>query len=412
MEKVSVVILAYNQLPYTRLCIDSLYIYSSHIGFELITVNNGSTDGTREYFDSLPNEKKINFDENVGIEKAINAALDIAEGEYFALVNNDIILTENWLDNLIKVLESDPKIGAVVPTCNATLNDQLTCAKYYNTTELQEFASSFNKSNFRKWEERLTLTMYLVLFRTIELKELGGLDLAYCPAGFDDDDLSFRYRRSGYKIIYTSDTYVHHYSGMTLRDTYSNTTHMNKNLQYFISKFGVNVYDVIAIDYRVLNNLNYSKPGNINILAIGKSCGNTILRVKDNFKKSESVYDIKLSYYSLSDKYLIDLSTICEKVYSNSLENIGIELKDEKFDCIHIEEKIESTDKLSALLKTLFVNLKDDGEIIFFLPSTQNDSSTIDNENLDKLITQSGYSIILNRIEGPDYMYILTKSPN
>lgn len=58
MIKTSLVVLAYNQLAYTKLCMDSIYKYSNDVDFEVITVNNGSSDGTREYFNSLPNEKK------------------------------------------------------------------------------------------------------------------------------------------------------------------------------------------------------------------------------------------------------------------------------------------------------------------------------------------------------------------
>ena len=55
---VSLVVLAYNNVKYTRECVESIYRHSSQLNFELITVNNGSTDGTEEYFSSLPHKKK------------------------------------------------------------------------------------------------------------------------------------------------------------------------------------------------------------------------------------------------------------------------------------------------------------------------------------------------------------------
>ncbi len=55
---VSIVVLAYNQLEYTKQCIESISRYTSHIDYELITVDNGSSDGTREYFNGLPHARR------------------------------------------------------------------------------------------------------------------------------------------------------------------------------------------------------------------------------------------------------------------------------------------------------------------------------------------------------------------
>ncbi len=424
MEKVSIVVLAYNQLGYTKLCIDSLYIYTSHIDFELITVNNGSSDGTKEYFDSLPNDKKINFDVNVGIEKAMNDALAISEGEYFALINNDIILTENWLDNLLKVLESDPKIGVVVPACNNSSQDQIVFAEYYDTIQLQEFASKYNKSDYKKWEERLTLIMYLLVCRTKELKELGGLDPAYSPYGVDDHDLSFTYRRAGFKLIYARDTYVHHYRSVTLLECGKENGNLNlapRNIHYFKKKFGINfkyqngisMPEIVTLDYRVLNR-TYNKLGKIDMLGIGKTCGNTLLRVKNKLREQEEIQSITLNYYCLSDKFLIDLKTICDKVFLNTLENINLELEDREFDYIHIDEKLENIEHPEELLKSLRNHLKDEGEIIFFF-SKINSINIFKNNNyisfkeiLDNCLDQYGYTKTVDKIEGEDYMYVIS----
>ena len=71
--KVSIVLTAYNKLEYTKKAVESIYKYTDFekLNVELITVNNGSTDGTEEYFNSLPNEKKINFKHNEKRKKLI-----------------------------------------------------------------------------------------------------------------------------------------------------------------------------------------------------------------------------------------------------------------------------------------------------------------------------------------------------
>ncbi|MGG7178595.1 glycosyltransferase family 2 protein [Clostridium paraputrificum] len=407
MTKASLVVLAYNQLSYTTLCIDSIYKYSKDVDFELITVNNGSTDGTKEYFDSLPNKKKINYETNVGIEKAINDSIDISEGEYYVLINNDIILTTNWLSNIVKVLDSDPKVGAVVPASNTPTNDQIVYAEYTNTTELQEFARNYNVSNPRKWEERVDLTMYLVAFRTKELIELGKLDTAYSPGGHDDDDLSFRYRRAGYKLILAYDTYVHHYGSVTMVEHYVDRPHMNKNHLYFINKFGVDVYQVIfSMNYLVLLNLDCSKKGDLSFLSVGRTCGNTMLRAKNILKRNEWIDNIETTYYSLGSLYLTDLKTLFDTVILGSLDKVDESISNNKYDFIFIEEDFSTLGDLviSNLLSNFRNNLKENGDL--FITFTNTASSTF-RENLENIIEDYNYSISDIKSNDKDCIYIL-----
>ena len=410
MKKTSLVVLAYNQLSYTKLCMDSIYKYSDDIDFEVITVNNGSSDGTREYFNSLPNEKKINYDVNVGIEKAINDAIDICDGEYFVLINNDIIVTTNWLSNIVKVLDSDPKIGAVVPASNTPTNDQIVYADYSNTSELQEFAKKYNVSNPRLWEERVDLTMYLVAFRTATLRELGKLDTAYSPGGYDDDDLSFRYRRAGYKLILAYDTYVHHYMSVTMSEHYVDHAHMTKNHLYFMKKFGVNVYEVIQLlNYLVLLNLDCSKSGDLSFLSVGKTCGNTMLRAKNILKRNEKIGTIETTYYALETLYMEDLKTLFDNVLLGSLDTACDDIADNKYDFIFIEEDFSSLNYISInkLLKDLRNNLRSDGDLII---TFTNSASKEFKENLEVILKSYSYSISNIKSNNTDSIYILKYS--
>lgn len=410
MKKTSLVVLAYNQLSYTKLCMDSIYKYSDDIDFEVITVNNGSSDGTREYFNSLPNEKKINYDVNVGIEKAINDAIDICDGEYFVLINNDIIVTTNWLSNIVKILDSDPKIGAVVPASNTPTNDQIVYADYSNTLELQEFAKKYNVSNPRLWEERVDLTMYLVAFRTATLRELGKLDTAYSPGGYDDDDLSFRYRRAGYKLILAYDTYVHHYMSVTMSEHYFDHAHMTKNHLYFIKKFGVNVYEVIQLlNYLVLLNLDCSKSGDLSFLSVGKTCGNTMLRAKNILKRNERIGTIETTYYALETLYMEDLKTLFDNVLLGSLDTACYDIADNKYDFIYIEEDFSSLNyiAINKLLKDLRNNLRSDGDLII---TFTNSASKEFKENLEAILKSYSYSISNIKSNNTDSIYILKYS--
>ena len=130
---VSIVLCAYNKLEYTKAAIESIFAHTDFSSgrVELITINNGSDDGTREYFESLPHTKKINLKYNI---LSFNAAQYIVEGRYYVGYANDVIATPHWLDHLYTSIESDSYIAQVVPTCNeeGVSNDQGIAVSYPN----------------------------------------------------------------------------------------------------------------------------------------------------------------------------------------------------------------------------------------------------------------------------------------
>jgi len=91
----SIVILTHNQLPYTRLCVESLRLCTVE-PHELIFVDNASTDGTVEYLRSL-GSKVINNDTNRGFPAAVNQGIQASSGQQILLLNNDCIVTTGWL---------------------------------------------------------------------------------------------------------------------------------------------------------------------------------------------------------------------------------------------------------------------------------------------------------------------------
>lgn len=405
MKKVSIIMLGYNKLEYTKLAVDSLYKYTSHIDFDFVSVNNGSSDGTREYFESLPNKKKINFETNVGGDKAFNEALKYCDGEYTVFLNNDLILTENWLDNLIKVMESDPKIGIAVPACNFSSNYQVISANYSNLDELDKFAKKYNKSYSDKWEERLRLVLYAAIFRTKDLKDIGGLDEVYSPGSFDDDDLSYRYRRAGYKLIFAKDTYIHHYGSITMKDVYENVFIRNRGI--FNIKFGVDSWEAAFIDFRIVNKILYNKRQKVSILGLGKTCGTTALQIK-NMMKESGAKDTILDYYALDKKYIIDLKTICNSVFYDEKDTLDFSCIKYKFDYIYIDERIEKFKNIEEVLLSLKKILNDNGEIIFIFHNDKVSIDTITKDTLNNILNKLSYKIISEELEGEEYIFAVT----
>lgn len=363
---VSIIVLAYNHLDYTKMCIESLLKYTNNIDYELITINNGSKDGTEEYFKSLHNTKKISFSENIGVDKAINYGFKIADGKYTLNLSNDIIVTQNWLTNLVTCIESDNTIGMVVPVCNASSNFQQISLDYNDLDDLNLTASNFNKSNPLLWEERLKLVTYTCLFRTDLQKLIGGFDEDFNPGAFDDDAISFRIRRAGYKLILAKDTFVHHFGSITFNDEYLKSDIANINNNLFYKKFGVYSWNATMIDFNLVNLINYEKylrKETIDILGVGPSCASSILQIKNSFKLYKN-YNVNIFYLSEYENNMIDLRTICKSCIYASYENTKQFFDYKKYDIIILEKDTNEIKNLENIFTDFVSMLENNGSII------------------------------------------------
>jgi O-antigen biosynthesis protein len=106
----SIIIPCWNQLEFTRHCIAAL-THHTRAPWELIVVNNGSTDATADYLAGVQDAASepvtvIANATNRGFPAAINQGLRVASGEYFVLLNNDVVVTDGWLDQLIALAEA------------------------------------------------------------------------------------------------------------------------------------------------------------------------------------------------------------------------------------------------------------------------------------------------------------------
>lgn len=224
--RVTIIVPAYNKVEFSRCAIESLFRHTdfSRGDIELITINDGSTDGTEEYFNSLPHEKKINLKYNVYNHLGWGIARHIAEGAYVVYFSNDAVATPHWLENLLRVHEKMPEVFWTVPTCNENCisNAQGIPVDYENTFEdmgkMEAFAARNNCSNPLLWEERAALMPFVsVVPNLFDVPEICA-DYTYTMCDFEDDDFSTILRRSGFKQILAKDTFVHHFGGVTLNE--------------------------------------------------------------------------------------------------------------------------------------------------------------------------------------------------
>lgn len=362
---VSLVVTAWNKLDYTRQCIESLFRYTDFHGLncELITLNHGSNDGTEEFFESLPHEKKINFKENM-CTVSLTYPTRIVEGKYYVNISNDIILTRNWLENMLACMKSDNNIAMAVPTTPNISNFQAIDVKYKNTEEMQRFAEKFNVSNPDLWEERVRLCPAVVIVNMDVINKTGLCDRYFRNMEFTDDDEGVLFRRNGYKQILMRDTFCHHFGSVTLKDAQRKNNTLEKGRQLYFDKHGFDPWMLgFSYDHNVIQSLNFDKTGHVNILGIDAGLGSTPLQIKNELRHKGN-YDVHLYDFTAEEQFAPDLKPYSDFFACDRIENLNIVFGGMQFDYIYFGRGLELYRNYENVLQDLKKMLHKDGQLV------------------------------------------------
>jgi GT2 family glycosyltransferase/glycosyltransferase involved in cell wall biosynthesis len=217
----SIIIPTHENLHLTRLCLDGILRSTSWPNYEIIVVDNASTDGTPAYLHDLaahdPNLRCLFNERNEGFVRAVNQGLTAAAGDYLVLLNNDTIVTHGWLGTMIRHLEQHPDVGMVGPATNLAGNEAKINATYLNIDQMEAFAGQYTRAHAGQTRELLTLGFFCAVIPRPVLSKVGLLDERFGVGMFEDDDLSLRIRLAGYRLLCVDDAFVHHFHSATFK---------------------------------------------------------------------------------------------------------------------------------------------------------------------------------------------------
>ncbi|MGL4772752.1 MAG: glycosyltransferase [Clostridium sp.] len=359
----SIVILTYNQLECTKLCIESIRKFTPKDSYEIIVVDNKSTDDTVEWLKEQEDLVLILNENNNGFPVGCNQGIQISKGESILLLNNDTIVTPNWLNNLNKALYSDDKIGAVGAVTNHCSNLQQIGVSYTNIEEMISFASSFNVSNKDVWDYRNRLVGFCYLVKKEVINKVGVLDPIFTPGNYEDDDFSLRIQKAGYYLLLCKDTFIHHFGSASFGkdvSTFSIFLHINK--LKLNQKWGFNVGYSNNARYDLIEFMKEDKSNKINVLEVGCGTGATLLQIKNVFRNA-NVYGIEIDENAASIA-----SGVTNTIVAN-IESSNLDYEESFFDYIILGDVLEHLINPWETLKKLGKYLKITGKILASVPN-------------------------------------------
>jgi len=225
---VSVILLAHNKAAYTERCLRGL-LATPYRPFEVVAVNNGSTDATGKLFDEYAalltdagiSVQRLDFERNVGAVSGRNQAMSKVSGDFLVFLDNDVVpRTRSWMARLVEFLRSRPDAGAVAPKMIYPFPPHLIqCAgcEVSPTGKVSFLGRGEPRESpeFSRLRECQALISACWMMPATAAKVAGPLDEGYSPVQFEDIDYCYRLREAGYKVFCLPEVEMYHFENVT-----------------------------------------------------------------------------------------------------------------------------------------------------------------------------------------------------
>ena len=240
-DRVSIIIPTFNGLKFTQMCLDSIRRCTLH-PYEIIVVDNGSSDGTPEYIRTQPNIKFIANSSNRGFPAACNQGIAASESPYVLIMNNDVIVTDCWLSRMFQGFFAEPSAGLIGPRSNDSAGAQLVTSPEYSLVsgweQLESFAARFKLAAARQFRPTNYLSGLCLLIDRKVIAEIGLFDERFGIGNYEDEDFCRRAVKAGFRLLIANEVYIHHFGSQSFLENEIPYRHiLEQNRRIFESKW-------------------------------------------------------------------------------------------------------------------------------------------------------------------------------
>lgn len=267
MPLVSIIILTRNRMDVTKACIASIQRHTSE-SHEIIFIDNGSTDGTLDWLKELvagtAEYRLIENNDNLGFSAGCNQGIRAARGNFILLLNNDVVVTPEWLAGLLECFDGE-EVGIVGPMTNNISGPQRwPWPSYRSMDELDDFSREFRRS--KRYQRRAVRRVvgFCMLFRRELVERIGLLDEQFGSGNFEDDDYCLRAALEGLQNTIAVDVFIHHVGSATFQgNNIDYHEALLRNQQLFNRKWSKTVTDE-SLAHQVIRVKTLEKAVNLN----------------------------------------------------------------------------------------------------------------------------------------------------
>ncbi|GAC1403313.1 MAG: hypothetical protein NVSMB64_04820 [Candidatus Velthaea sp.] len=236
----SIVMLSWNAPEYTEIAVRSIRQHTP-LDHEIIIIDNGSGPDTLARINAIDGVRTIYNARNMGFAYGCNQGIAAARGEFVVLLNNDVIVTDGWLESLLDAHRRDPAIGVSAPRSNFVAgHQQVYDAKYDGEDGIHRYARERSeRMRGRRYHTDRVIGFCMCLSREV-IAEVGGIDTRYGSGNFEDDDYCLRVRAAGYDIVVCEDSFIHHFGNASFKaNKLDYAASLQNNWSIFAERWGL-----------------------------------------------------------------------------------------------------------------------------------------------------------------------------
>jgi len=242
---VSIIIPVYNQYHYTYNCLYSIYKNVKGVNYEIILIDDCSTDKTKQIDNDFRNIKIIQNTTNQGFVKNCNIGAQQAKGKYIYLLNNDTFVKRKSIENLIEGFNYDANIAVIGSKMLNDKNKLLSIGAYVDSEGISHNYEKKIPTRLLSTNKNYMNVEYVCGASLMTRKDIwdkfNGFDEIFSPGYYEESDFCYKVRKQGYKVLCALNSIIIHFENKTFKNKVYTNDFITKNKIKFLERHFNNI---------------------------------------------------------------------------------------------------------------------------------------------------------------------------